>query len=103
MGFEPPTTILLIHCSNHPTIQLRHVFTGKFVHVSTRQTSWTESSNLSVELKPENSKRAQFKILPRYKVKSEGDLVRHIYIAAVKLFRCKYCMAFLTFKGVQFR
>uniref|UniRef100_A0A914XA54 Uncharacterized protein n=1 Tax=Plectus sambesii TaxID=2011161 RepID=A0A914XA54_9BILA len=57
-------------------IQLRHAFTGKFIHVNTSQTSWCESSNLLVELLHKNSSRAQFKVLPRYKVKSEGDVVQ---------------------------
>ncbi|KAK6195492.1 hypothetical protein SNE40_000911 [Patella caerulea] len=57
-------------------IQLRHLFTGKYVHVSTKKTSNTESNNMTVELKPENAKHCRFRIMPRYKVKSEGDVVQ---------------------------
>ncbi|CAH1800283.1 unnamed protein product [Owenia fusiformis] len=57
-------------------IQLRHVFSGKFIHVSTTQTSKTESSNMQVELNPHNLKQAQFRVMPRYKVKAEGDIVQ---------------------------
>lgn len=39
------------------------------------------SSNLlQVELKEENSKHALFRLMPRYKVKAEGDVVR-LFIA----------------------
>ncbi|KAK3094787.1 hypothetical protein FSP39_006217 [Pinctada imbricata] len=57
-------------------IQLRHLFTNKYIHVSTTKTSSTESNNMAVELLPENAKHAQFKIMPRYKVKAEGDVVQ---------------------------
>ncbi|KAJ8309658.1 hypothetical protein KUTeg_011523 [Tegillarca granosa] len=57
-------------------IQLKNVFTGKYIHVSTTKTSVTESNNMAVELHPINAKHCQFKIMPRYKVKSEGDVVQ---------------------------
>ncbi|CAH1239559.1 ITPR1 [Branchiostoma lanceolatum] len=57
-------------------IQLQHVFTKKFLHVSTTQTSHTEINNMRVELLPFNSKHAQYKIMPRFKVKAELDTVR---------------------------
>ncbi|XP_070538210.1 inositol 1,4,5-trisphosphate-gated calcium channel ITPR3-like [Ptychodera flava] len=57
-------------------IQLKHQFTGKYIHVSTTNTSSTEYSNMLVEVLEYNSKNAQFKIMPRYKVKSEGDTVQ---------------------------
>ncbi|KAK2186847.1 hypothetical protein NP493_187g03055 [Ridgeia piscesae] len=57
-------------------IQLKHMFTGKFIHVSTSQTSRTEPSNIQVALEKKNAKHAQFCIMPRYKVKSEGDQVQ---------------------------
>ncbi|KAK3095936.1 hypothetical protein FSP39_021047 [Pinctada imbricata] len=57
-------------------IQLRHLFTNKYIHVSTTNTSVTESNNMSVELKTENAIHAQYKVMPRYKVKAEGDLVQ---------------------------
>ncbi|XP_078311676.1 inositol 1,4,5-trisphosphate-gated calcium channel ITPR2-like [Crassostrea virginica] len=57
-------------------IQLRHLFTNKYIHVSTTKTSDTESNNMAVELKEENSKHALFRVMPRYKVKAEGDVVQ---------------------------
>ncbi|OWF37431.1 Inositol 1,4,5-trisphosphate receptor type 3 [Mizuhopecten yessoensis] len=57
-------------------VQLRHVFSGKYIHVSTTKTSDTESSNMAVELIGVNAKHAQFRIMPRYKVKAEGDTVQ---------------------------
>ena len=35
-------------------IQLRHVFTDKFVHASTTQTSYTESNNIKVIIQSES-------------------------------------------------
>ncbi|KAL8600024.1 hypothetical protein ACOMHN_057793 [Nucella lapillus] len=58
------------------TVQLQHLFTNKYVHVSTTKTSRTESNNMAVELQGENAKHAQFRIMPRYKVKAEGDVVQ---------------------------
>ncbi|KAL3848254.1 hypothetical protein ACJMK2_019123, partial [Sinanodonta woodiana] len=55
-------------------IQLRHLFTNKYIHVST-STSITENSNMAVELQSYNAKHAQFKIMPMYKVKAEGVVV----------------------------
>ncbi|XP_070173522.1 inositol 1,4,5-trisphosphate-gated calcium channel ITPR3-like [Littorina saxatilis] len=57
-------------------VQLRHLFTRKYLHVSTKKTSQTESNNMAVELQLENAKNAQFRIMPRYKVKAEGDVVQ---------------------------
>nr|XP_006825393.1 PREDICTED: inositol 1,4,5-trisphosphate receptor type 1-like [Saccoglossus kowalevskii] len=57
-------------------VQLKHLFTNKYIHVSSTQTSATEYSNMLVELLDYNAKNAQFKIMPRYKVKSEGDTVQ---------------------------
>ncbi|XP_052783710.1 inositol 1,4,5-trisphosphate receptor type 1-like isoform X3 [Mya arenaria] len=57
-------------------IQLKHKFTDKFIHVSTTVTSYTESNNMAVELHDYNAKHAQFKVMPRYKVKAEGDVVQ---------------------------
>nr|XP_022345635.1 inositol 1,4,5-trisphosphate receptor type 3-like isoform X6 [Crassostrea virginica] len=57
-------------------IQLRHLFTNKYIHVSTTKTSTTETNNMAVELLLDNAKHAQFRIMPRYKVKAEGDVVQ---------------------------
>ncbi|XP_071176008.1 inositol 1,4,5-trisphosphate-gated calcium channel ITPR2-like isoform X12 [Mytilus edulis] len=56
--------------------QLRHMFTNKFVHMSTTQTSQQDKNNMKVSLHDFNAKNAQFRILPRYKVKSEGEIVQ---------------------------
>ncbi|XP_023930445.1 inositol 1,4,5-trisphosphate receptor type 3 [Lingula anatina] len=56
--------------------ELRHVFTNKFIHVSSTQTSRTETSNMKVDLLSYNAKHAEYRIMPRYKVKSEGDIVQ---------------------------
>ncbi|XP_077867819.1 inositol 1,4,5-trisphosphate-gated calcium channel ITPR2-like, partial [Saccoglossus kowalevskii] len=68
-------------------IQLKHVFTKKYIHVSTTHTSNTEHSNMRVELLDHHAKKAQFRIMPRYKVKSEGDTVQvddQIILVSVK-------------------
>ncbi|XP_053404110.1 inositol 1,4,5-trisphosphate receptor type 2-like isoform X2 [Mercenaria mercenaria] len=57
-------------------IQLKHRFTLKYIHVSTTTTSPTESNNMAVELHDYDAKHAQFKVMPRYKVKAEGDVVQ---------------------------
>ncbi|KAK3085572.1 hypothetical protein FSP39_005468 [Pinctada imbricata] len=57
-------------------VQLKHVFTGKFVHMSTTQTSQKDKNNMKVSLHEYNAKNAQFRIIPRYKVKSEGEIVQ---------------------------
>ena len=60
------------------TLQLRHTLTGKYVTVNTTLTSRTENTSLRVELCEENSSGCIFKILPRYKVRSVGDVVSYI-------------------------
>ncbi|CAH1798712.1 unnamed protein product [Owenia fusiformis] len=57
-------------------VQLRHVFTGKYIHISTTQTSRRDKNNMMIFLQDFNAKHAQFRILPRYKVKSEGEVVQ---------------------------
>lgn len=57
-------------------IQIKHRFTLKYIHVSTTTTSPTESNNMAVELHDYDAKHAQFKVMPRYKVKAEGDVVQ---------------------------
>jgi hypothetical protein len=56
-------------------IQLQHTLTGKYVRVNSTLTSRTENTSLRVELSGENSNSCVFKILPRYKVRSVGDVV----------------------------
>ena len=57
-------------------LKLRHVYTNKYIHVSTTETSIVDKSKMMVSLKPHNSKQAMFKILPMCKVKVEGEKVR---------------------------
>ncbi|GFO23773.1 inositol 1,4,5-trisphosphate receptor type 1 [Plakobranchus ocellatus] len=57
-------------------VQLKHIFTGKFVHMSTTHTSKNDKNNMKVSLIEFNAKNAQFFVLPRYKVKSEGEVVQ---------------------------
>ena len=43
--------------------------------MSTTQTSQIDKNYMKVSLHDFNAKNAQFRILPRYKVKSEGEVV----------------------------
>ncbi|XP_074653546.1 inositol 1,4,5-trisphosphate-gated calcium channel ITPR2-like [Tubulanus polymorphus] len=58
-------------------VQLRHLFTGKYVHVSSTQGSVRDKNNMKVILSEHNAKHAQFRIHSRYKVKVEGDNVQY--------------------------
>ena len=64
---------IIIH--NH-IFQLCHSLINKYVRVNSTLTSRTENTSLFVELSSENSSSCVFKILPRYKVRSVGDVVR---------------------------
>ena len=55
-------------------MKIRHLFFYQFIY-------FFYNYHPQVFLEADNGKPAQFKILPRYKVKSEGDLVSH---------NCKY-------------
>ncbi|CAD5117763.1 DgyrCDS6509 [Dimorphilus gyrociliatus] len=57
-------------------IQLKHIFTDNYVHISTSKTSLRDKNCMQVMLYGFDDKHAQFKILPRFKVKSEGDLIQ---------------------------
>ncbi|KAH9502990.1 hypothetical protein Btru_072536 [Bulinus truncatus] len=46
-------------------VQLKHVFTGKFVHMSTTHTSKKDKNNMKISLIEFNAKNAQFRILPQ--------------------------------------
>ncbi|ESN99532.1 hypothetical protein HELRODRAFT_176697 [Helobdella robusta] len=56
--------------------RLKHMFTDKFIHISTTTTSRRDKNNMLVHLLAYNGKHAQIKILPRYKVKTEGESVQ---------------------------
>ncbi|XP_019851941.1 PREDICTED: inositol 1,4,5-trisphosphate receptor type 3-like [Amphimedon queenslandica] len=57
------------------SVQLQHVSSKKFVSVHS-EASKTESNNLLISLSSVNAEGCVFKVLPRYKVRSEGDEVR---------------------------
>ncbi|VDI71716.1 Hypothetical predicted protein [Mytilus galloprovincialis] len=57
-------------------VQLKHVLTSKYVHMCTSQTSQRDKNNMMIMLHNYNAKNAQFRILPQYKVKSEGEVVQ---------------------------
>ncbi|XP_076449737.1 inositol 1,4,5-trisphosphate-gated calcium channel ITPR1-like isoform X2 [Babylonia areolata] len=57
-------------------VQLKHIFSNKYVHMNTTHTSKKDKNNMKVSLVEFNAKNAQFRILPRYKVKSEGEVVQ---------------------------
>ncbi|CAG2222643.1 unnamed protein product [Mytilus edulis] len=57
-------------------VQLKHVLTSKYVHMCTSQTSQRDKNNMMIMLHNYNAKNAQFRILPQYKVKSEGEVQR---------------------------
>ncbi|EDV25315.1 uncharacterized protein TRIADDRAFT_55241 [Trichoplax adhaerens] len=56
-------------------VQLKHVFTNKYISASSTHTSQTETSNMLVQLSEYEAKHCQFRVMPRYKVKSEGDII----------------------------
>ncbi|XP_071092410.1 inositol 1,4,5-trisphosphate-gated calcium channel ITPR3-like isoform X4 [Haliotis cracherodii] len=57
-------------------VQLKHTFTNKYIHMCTSQTSQRDKNNMMIMLQDFNAKNAQFRILPQYKVKSEGEVVQ---------------------------
>ena len=72
------SVVVLLLLNHHPPLsrpQLCHTLTGKYVRVNSTLTSRTENTSLRVELTGENSNSCIFKILPRYKVRSVGDVV----------------------------
>lgn len=57
-------------------IQLKHAFTEKYVHASTTETSKRDKNNMRVSIESYSAHQAHFRLLPRYKVKSEGEVVQ---------------------------
>ncbi|BFZ19740.1 hypothetical protein BsWGS_22779 [Bradybaena similaris] len=57
-------------------VQLKHIFSNKYIHMCTSQTSQRDKNNMMITLQEFNAKNAQFRILPQYKVKSEGEVVQ---------------------------
>ncbi|EGD81749.1 hypothetical protein PTSG_02461 [Salpingoeca rosetta] len=57
-------------------VQLYHSFSHLYVRVSSTVTSAVEPSNMRIELDPAVSSYSWFRIMPRYKVRAEGERVR---------------------------
>jgi hypothetical protein len=57
-------------------VQLYHPHFRKFLHVSGTSTSEYEPSNMRTELYHGDGLTAVFRIMPRFKVRAEGDPVR---------------------------
>lgn len=72
----PPPPLSPSHPLTPTLPQLQHSLTKKYMRVNTTLTSRTENTSLRVELCAENRSGCIFKILPRYKVRSVGDVVR---------------------------
>ena len=58
------------------TIQLYHVASRRYVRISTTTTSRREPSHLKVDLSEEITRGSWFRIMPRFKVRAEGDPIR---------------------------
>ena len=58
------------------TIQLRHLYIGQFVTVNQAKISELDKSHLHVNIEGYGSRESMFKVLPRFKVRAEGDAVR---------------------------
>eukprot|EP00041_Stephanoeca_diplocostata_P038566 m.1528282 g.1528282 ORF g.1528282 m.1528282 type:complete len:3000 (-) comp25237_c1_seq15:596-9595(-) len=58
------------------TIQLRHAFSNKFLGSSTTLTSPLEFRSMRVFLQEHSDRGCIFKVMPRFKVHSEGDTVK---------------------------
>lgn len=57
-------------------IQLLHTHSHKYVFSSSSQTSKLEPSNMRVTMQEHSAHNTWFRIMPRYKVRAEGDNVR---------------------------
>lgn len=58
------------------TIMLRHHYTGRFLSVDQTKISALDKAHLDVSIAGHGSKESIFKVLPRFKVRNEGDAVR---------------------------
>eukprot|EP00056_Hartaetosiga_gracilis_P010415 m.153526 g.153526 ORF g.153526 m.153526 type:complete len:2653 (+) comp13309_c1_seq5:67-8025(+) len=57
-------------------VQLKHATSNEFIRVSDTITSSTEPNNMRIELDQNIGRSSFFKIMPRYKVRAEGERVR---------------------------
>ena len=57
-------------------VQLYHTASRQYVRTSSSITSRREPSHLKVDLSSETTRNSWFRIMPRYKVRAEGDRVR---------------------------
>ncbi|CAD5124825.1 DgyrCDS13086 [Dimorphilus gyrociliatus] len=58
-------------------IQLRHIFTNKFIHVSASDTSHIMKNKSIVKLEDYSDKGSWFRILPRGKIKVSGEKIEY--------------------------
>lgn len=58
------------------SVQLYHTYSGKYLSGSSSDAAVVENTNMCVELMEYNTKTCWFRIMPRYKVRAEGDIVR---------------------------
>eukprot|EP00039_Didymoeca_costata_P011469 m.161015 g.161015 ORF g.161015 m.161015 type:complete len:2636 (+) comp15183_c0_seq1:24-7931(+) len=58
-------------------MQLLHVHSGRFLHISSTATSKLEPSNMRVVLDETDARAAWLKISPRFKVRADGDPIRN--------------------------
>lgn len=56
-------------------VQLRHHFSNKFLSISTSEAASLNVTNLRVDLRSHSDKSNLFRIMPRYKVRAEGDTI----------------------------
>eukprot|EP00049_Salpingoeca_infusionum_P018394 m.357042 g.357042 ORF g.357042 m.357042 type:complete len:2607 (+) comp17695_c0_seq1:174-7994(+) len=56
-------------------VQLLHAASNSFVRVSGTMTTPSEPNNMQIELSAVTTRSSLFKIMPRYKVRSEGDQI----------------------------
>eukprot|EP00054_Salpingoeca_dolichothecata_P021398 m.136903 g.136903 ORF g.136903 m.136903 type:complete len:2486 (+) comp23973_c0_seq1:94-7551(+) len=57
-------------------VQLRHTFSGRFLKANTSETASLDHSNMKVNLAVDANRDCSFRVMPRYRIRSEGDVVR---------------------------
>ena len=70
------------------SVQLQHCYSNKFIKVDHSNTSVIEHANLKVKLDEHTRLLSHFKIMPKFKVHTEGVEVRerdHILLESVKI------------------
>lgn len=62
--------------ASNPKVMLRHMHLESYVKMSTTATSRTEPSSMKMDLWKNPDKHSWFKMMPRYKVRAEGEPIR---------------------------